>query len=252
LIFVNTRFFEYAILFRKLQEVDEMKDEFISMASHELRAPIAAINGYVVMFIEGGLGTFNEAGEKGLKIVRASIQRLGNLVEDLLDVSRIEQNRIDLTLKPLKIQNVIKQTLDEQKIQADAKGIELKHISRADWQPVYADSDKLRQILVNLIGNAIKYTKNGSVQIDVDDAGSHVKVKIKDTGIGISAANREHLFDKFYRVKNEQTKGIVGTGLGLWITKRLIELMGGKIFVDSIENVGTEFSFTIKKASPTA
>lgn len=242
---LNTKFFEFAHLFKKLQEVDKMKDEFISMASHELRSPITAIKGFVSMFIQGSFGVINDAGTRGLHIIDASIKRLGDLVDDLLDVSRIEQNRIQLTTEDIDLNAVVQQTVDELKIMADSKNLQLLFTRELSAQTVRADRDKVRQILVNIIGNAIKYTKHGSVSVTIGADTQLAKIKVKDTGIGIPAKNREKLFNKFYRVESEATKGIVGTGLGLWITKQLITLMGGEIYVDSIEGTGTEVSFTL-------
>jgi len=248
LLLLNTKLFQYAVLFRKLEEIDQMKDEFISMVSHELRSPITAIKGYVSMFLDGSFGKISDAGAKGLTTIDASIRRLADLVEDLLDVSRIEQQRMKLTIEQLSIEEVIEQTVTELSVSAKAKNLALIYEKKAAPK-ISTDRDKLRQILVNLIGNAIKYTKKGSVTVSAEATGAFVRVKIKDTGIGIGAKDREKLFSKFYRVKNENTQGVTGTGLGLWITKRLVEILGGEIAVDSIENVGTEVSFTVPLAT---
>lgn len=242
LLILNTRMFEYAHLFKKLKEVDQMKDEFISIASHELRTPITALKGYVDMFLTGDFGPVNEQGSKGLKIMEGSIGRLGNLVEDLLNVSRIEQKRLELTMVQLNVKEVLSLLVDELRHSAEIKGLKLQ-LSLGETSPIImADQDKFRQVFINIIGNAIKYSKAGSVNISVKQLDNKVAIKVKDTGIGMSAKDREHLFEKFYRVKSEQTKGIVGTGLGLWITKQLVEMMRGEITVDSIEGVGTEFT----------
>ena len=115
-----------------------------------------------------------------------------------------------------------------------------------DLPAVSADQDKLRQIIINLMGNAVKYTKKGEIEMAASQQDKKfVRITVKDSGLGISAPARTNLFNKFYRVQTDDTKGIVGTGLGLWITKQLVELMGGEIFVDSIEHVGSQFYFTI-------
>lgn len=248
LLMINTRLFEYAVLINKLKEVDQMKDEFISMASHELRSPITALKGYISMFSDGSFGALSEAGKKSIAIIESSIRRLADLVEDLLDVSRIEQNRLQVSLEEVNIDEVISMTIDEMAVNAQSKKITIAYPTKGKSMPtVHADKDKLRQIMVNLLSNAIKYTPAGSVLITVQPQPdeTHLIVKVKDSGIGMSAPEHEKLFTKFYRVKSESTKGIIGTGLGLWITKQLVELMGGKIYVDSIVGTGTEFSFTI-------
>ena len=246
LLFVNTRLLEYAISFRKLEEVNKMKDEFISMASHELRTPITAIRGYVSMFADGSFGAVSAAGAKSIAIIQASIRRLADLVEDLLDVSRIEQRRMQLSIEQIKLDEIITQTIDELMVSAQVKGLVLTYTGGAT-APVSADKNKLRQVLVNLVGNAIKYTVKGSVTVSQTEETDTVTIHIKDTGIGIPAQDRDRLFTKFYRVESESTKGIVGTGLGLWITKQLVTLMGGTIYLESMENVGTEISFSLPK-----
>jgi signal transduction histidine kinase len=246
LLAANTRIFEYALLFKKLKEVDRMKDEFISMASHELRTPITTIKGFLSMILGGDFGQLNERGQKNLKIVDASVNRLGDLVEDLLNVSRIEQKRLEVVATKVEAKQILASIIDEFELRVQEKNIELKLNIAEDLPLMLADADKLRQILVNLIGNSIKYTKKGEIELSAKKQDrKFVRIAVKDSGIGISAKARERLFDKFYRVQSEETEGIVGTGLGLWITKQLVELMGGQIFVDSIEHVGSQFYFTI-------
>ncbi len=245
LLTLNTRLFEYALLFKKLKEVDKMKDEFISMASHELRTPITTLKGFIAMILDGDFGELNEAGKKNLRIMELSANRLNSLVEDLLNVSRIEQKRLPIDLKEVNTQEVLESIKDEFELRTKSKGLELS-LSLTDNLPnILADEDKLRQVLVNLMGNAVKYTKKGKIEITTKFEKTNITIAIKDSGIGMSAKDREGLFSKFHRIKNEKTKGITGTGLGLWITKQLIELMNGRIYVDSIENVGTQIYFTI-------
>lgn len=240
-LFIATRLWDYALLYRKIKEVDQMKDEFISMASHELRTPITAIRGYLSMVIDGSLGTVSQKVKDVLKRVDTSSERLHNLVEDLLNVSRIEQGRIKVEPKPLDVSQLIQEVVEELKVQAKEKNLNLKyHQPKSKLPQINADPDRLKQILINIIGNAIKYTLKGSVEIFAEVKGKNIEIKVKDTGIGMNAEQRQHLFEKFYRVKDERTKKVTGTGLGLWIAKQLIELQQGKIFVDSIENVGTQ------------
>lgn len=251
LLINNTRLFEYATLYRKLKEVDEMKDEFISMASHELRTPVTGIRGYVSLVLDGTYGPISDKVKDSLKMVSDASARLATLVEDLLNVSRIEQGRIQMERKLIDIRPVVDSVVSELKIQADQKSLALStKTAEGDFPSTNLDSDRLKQILINLIGNAIKYTVQGSVEVMVEykKEDKQVVIKIKDTGIGMSAKARERLFEKFYRVQDEKTKNISGTGLGLWITKQLIELQDGKIAVDSIENVGTQVSVMFPEA----
>ncbi|OIO07379.1 hypothetical protein CO115_02145 [Candidatus Falkowbacteria bacterium CG_4_9_14_3_um_filter_36_9] len=241
-LLVAVRLWDYAILYKKIKEVDKMKDEFISVASHELRTPVTGIRGYISMILEGSMGKTNKRITDSLKLVEDATKRLAVLIDDLLNVSRIEQGRMKIISKPVNIKNIIEDTIKELKIQADEKNLSLKFITHDNNFPlINIDNDRLKQVLINLIGNAIKYTPQGSVKIITEEKDNKIlELRIKDTGIGMSTDDRERLFEKFYRVQNERTKNITGTGLGLWITKRLVELMGGKIKVDSIENIGTQ------------
>jgi signal transduction histidine kinase len=245
LLALNTRLFEHSILFRKLKEVDKMKDEFISIASHELRTPITTLKGFVSMALEGDYGDLNEQGRKGFKIMEASANRLGALVEDLLNVSRIEQHRLAISPKRVKLAEILDSLSAEFEFRVQEKGLKFKLIKEDKLPDVWTDEDKLRQVLINLIGNAVKYTKKGEIELIAKVEQKFVNLNIKDTGIGMDAKERESLFEKFYRIQGEETRGIVGTGLGLWITKQLVELMGGKIYVDSIKHVGSQFYFTV-------
>ena len=246
LLALNTRLFEHALLFRKLKEIDQMKDEFISIAYHELHTPITTLKGYISMALEGDYGHLDANGEKGFKIMEASVNRLGALVEDLLNVSRIEQSRLSISPKVINLPVILESLQAEFEFRIKEKGLHFKLTKEGDIPNIWADEDKLRQVLVNLIGNAIKYTKEGDIELIVKASDpKFVTINIKDTGIGMDAKDREALFTKFYRVQGEDTKGIVGTGLGLWITKQLVELMGGKIYVDSIKHVGSQFYFTV-------
>lgn len=236
------RLWDYAILYKKIREVDQMKDEFISMASHELRTPITAIRGYNSMILDGSFGEINNEVRESLEIVQSSSTRLADLIEDLLNVSRIEQGRLKLERALADPGKIIKDILKELKVQADAKKLELKYSSPAENSMLNIDIDRFKQVLINLIGNAIKYTEKGGVEIITSEKKKIFEIKIKDTGIGIAAEAKERLFEKFYRVRNEKTLNITGTGLGLWITKQLVELMDGKILVDSMENVGTQIT----------
>ncbi len=136
---------------------------------------------------------------------------------------------------------IIGDTVAELKLQADEKNLNLIYTPHTDKLPlINVDEDRFRQVLINLIGNAIKYTKEGSIEVITEEKAKTLEIKVKDTGMGMSAEERKRLFEKFYRVRSKETQKITGTGLGLWITKQIIELMRGTITVDSIENVGTQ------------
>jgi len=145
--------------------------------------------------------------------------------------------------KNIDVSQIIKDTVAELKIQADEKKLSLQYKLHRDHLPlIRVDSERFKQVLINLIGNAIKYTEKGGVEVITEekDKGKMLEINIKDTGIGMSAKAQQRLFEKFYRVQNEKTADVVGTGLGLWITKKIVEMMRGSIRVSSIENVGTQ------------
>ncbi len=247
LLFANARLFQYAMLYNKVKELDQMKDEFVSMASHELRTPITVIQGYATIMLEdkSGQAQMNTMVRDNLLLMKNSADRLKSLIEDMLNVSRIEQGRMSFDIKELNPAEVIKETITELSGSAVEKKLKLTFedlIKQKILVPL--DRDRFKQIMINLIGNAIKYTPSGSVVVSVSIIAKEnmVDIKIKDTGIGMSAKDREKLFEKFYRVQSDKTVNITGTGLGLWITKQIVEAMKGHIFVDSIENVGTQIS----------
>jgi signal transduction histidine kinase len=245
LLFANSRIFEYSVLYNKIKEIDSMKDDFISMASHELRTPITIIKGYASMLLEESHG-LTEQGEKDLSIISASAERLSILIEDMLNVSRIEQGRLKIVPKITDAGAVIEEVVKEIRIQADEKKLVLNYSFEANSRTeANIDKDRFKQVLINIIGNAIKYTPSGSVDIKVLNRDNNLVILVKDTGIGMTAKEREHLFEKFYRVKSKKTEEIVGTGLGLWITKQIVELMDGTISVDSMENVGTQITIEL-------
>jgi signal transduction histidine kinase len=243
LLINHFRFFEYAVLFRRLKEVDQMKDDFISIASHELKTPMAAIKGYLSMILEGVVGKIEPKTKEHIEKAFANVKRLDVLVNELLDVSRLEQGRTQFDMQPVDAATVISQVIDELRVKAEEKKLKITYQPLPEPRPkIFVDSDHLAQILDNLIGNAIKYTFKGGIQIFHQVDQENLKIIIKDTGIGMSPEDRQHLFEKFYRIKNEKTMDIPGTGLGLWITRELVRRMNGKIYVDSMENVGSQFT----------
>ncbi|MCK9578073.1 HAMP domain-containing histidine kinase [bacterium] len=244
LLLANSRLFEHALLYQKIKEIDQMKDEFISMASHELRTPVTVIRGYILMLIEDSkrLAITSEALEY-LNTIKISTERLGSLIEDLLNVSRIEQGRMKNDSHPIDVYPIVEGVTNQFLIQAKEKNISLTCTKEnLESSIVNIDKDRLEQVLVNIIGNAIKYTPSGNVDVKVRSKNNSLFILVKDSGIGMTAKEREHLFEKFYRIKNSKTNDIIGTGLGLWITKQIVELMNGSISVDSMEGAGSLFT----------
>lgn len=232
----------------KLYEGDQMKSEFVSIASHELLTPISAIEGYLSMILDENIGHVDPKTRDYLNKVYASAKRLSLLIKDLLSVSRIEAGRMKIEAQSLDIDKMINDTIDQLKFVAQEKNISLVYAKgKKALPPVWADPDRTMQILINLASNAIKYTKEGTVTLSADLAahGEQIEVEVKDTGIGMTKEQQAHLFEKFYRVDSPETTGIIGTGLGLYITRSLLERMGGSISVKSTPGSGTSFRFTL-------
>ena len=248
---IAIRLWDYVLLYKKIKEVDQMKDEFISIASHELRTPLTSIKGYLSLVLEGTYGEIeNKEMKEGLNRTTLSVQRLEVLVEDLLNVSRIEQGRLEVKNESVEIEPLIQEITDQLKIQADEKNLLIEYTkSKGKLPPISADPERLKQALINLIGNSIKYTEKGSVKITTEIINNKMEIKIVDTGIGMSAEEQKHLFEKFHRVQNEKTAKIIGTGLGLWITKQIVELMNGKIYLESMKDVGTQVTIKLNLSS---
>jgi signal transduction histidine kinase len=244
LLFVSNqaRLFGYALMVTRLKEVDEMKDMFISMASHELRSPLGAIKGYIDFLKDKKEVLADEESRYYIENIESSVNRLSGLVSDMLEVSRLEGNRMPIEIVKVNVDKIINEVVGEIKSQAIQKGLEL-NLKFSESNPfIMADSNRLKQVLVNLIGNSIKYTLEGSVTITTLVKNKELGIVIADTGIGISSENQTNLFGKFYRIQNDKTKNIIGTGLGLWITAEIVKRMKGRISVESIEGVGSHFT----------
>ncbi len=241
LIFINHfRFVEYAMLFRKLKELDEMKSDFLSIATHELKSPMAVISGYIDMVLEQKEAKVNEPGEKYLRKALEQTNRLSVLVADLLNVSRIEQGRIKYDYSEVKINEVIGNIIGLYSEKAKEKGLNLNYQSQ-DLPIIWADAGRIQEIFTNLIDNAIKYSETGEVKVYHQISANEITTTVEDSGLGMSPDAQKKLFQRFYRVKTDKTANISGTGLGLWIIKQYIENMKGEIRLESEEGKGSKF-----------
>ncbi|HAV11266.1 MAG TPA: hypothetical protein DCX32_01850 [Candidatus Moranbacteria bacterium] len=250
LVMNHARLFKYELKATKLEEIDKMKDDFISMASHELKSPLTAIKGYISLLDNNLLGKPDSEEIRNqrryLENMDISATRLRDLVEDLLEVSRLEQNRMPINLENIELSAIIKGIADEMKITAQQKNLELIN-GAEDALVVSADPERVKQVLVNLLSNAIKYTPSGKVEIKSKQDSKFAYVTVADTGMGMSAENMKNLFSKFYRIKSAETSKISGTGLGLWISREIALKIGGDLTVESIEGVGSHFTLKLKK-----
>ncbi|HEX8833520.1 MAG TPA: ATP-binding protein, partial [Abditibacteriaceae bacterium] len=233
-------------------ELDAMKTDFISIVSHELRTPMTSIKGYVDLILDGDTGEINDLQRQFLTTVQRNTRRLVGLVNDMLDISRIESEKIEFDLRPLDLAPIIEHVVETAHPQIIAKQlqIEVEIIPPLGAPRVIGDYDRIIQVLTNLISNAIKYTpappaSPGLITICARLAQPMAHIEVRDTGIGISADDQSSLFQKFFRAENSATRDVDGTGLGLPISRALVEKMGGELCVQSQVGKGSEFSFSL-------
>jgi len=235
---------------RQLKEIDQMKSDFVTSVTHELRSPLTSLTMYIDLFLKGGAGELNDKAKKFLTIMERSNNRLSRFIDDLLDMAKIERGKMEIKKEPLGILPIVSETVQLIKPQADEKDIEITMDISDNLPLVFVDGDRTRQIITNLLSNSIKFTpEKGKVSIKIQDEGEHVQVSISDTGIGIPPEQINRIFDKFEQVREvrERVKGPKGTGLGLAIVKSLVEAQGGKIWVESEVDKGSTFYFTLPK-----
>ena len=231
---------------RHLQELDKAKDEFISMASHQLRTPLTTIKGYLSMLLEGDAGPISTGQKDFVQFAYDSSERMVNLISDLLNISRLNAGRFLIQRTPTDVVQMIGEEVHQLQTHADAKGIKLifnkpKH----PLPPAEIDENKTRQVIMNFIDNAIYYTQKGEVKVTLEQTGDMVHLEVHDTGIGVPEAARRKLFTKFYRAENAQTVRPDGTGLGLYLAKRVIQDQDGTIIFNSVEGKGSTFGFEL-------
>jgi signal transduction histidine kinase len=234
---------------QELRKIDEMKSEFVSVASHELRTPLATIKNAIQLVLRGKAGEINEIQSNFLSMAEKNINRLTGILNDILDLSRIESGRIEMKSEELDLREVIEFILSSLRPQADGKSIQLAKEIAEGFPLVYADREKIEQILTNLVGNSIKFTPEGG-KIAVlarisDGTGKMVAISISDTGIGIPKDQLDKVFKKFYQVEGSLHRSTTGTGLGLAITKGLVEAGEGTIWAESEVGKGSTFTFTL-------
>jgi PAS domain S-box-containing protein len=231
------------------EEVDRMKSEFISLASHQLRTPLSAIKTYSHMLVDGYMGEVTPAQRKSLRTIIAASNRMNELISTLLNITRIESGTIAVTPRSLRIDRVAEEVLKELMMTANDKSIGLT-LARIGTLPVTAKTDSLilKEIISNLVSNAIKYTPDeGNVHIQIRGRSKDVLVSVTDSGWGIPKLAQDQVFSKFFRASNVLKRETTGTGLGLYLVKGLLERLEGTIWFESTEGKGTTFYFTIPR-----
>lgn len=237
----HSRMIDYIDLYKKLKEVNQMKDNFISMASHELRTPLSVIRGYAEFASEAP--ELSKETKEFISKIDISTKELDFLVADILDVSRIEQGRMSFEMEKINPNVLIQEVVSSFVLPVKEKGLSINFDKTKTTQEQYINIDKnrLKQVLVNLVGNSVKYTVKGDIIVSQYTENGRLYIRVSDTGLGMSEEEKSKLFEKFYRIRNKDTENIRGTGLGLWITAQIIKQMNGKISVESIKGVGSHF-----------
>lgn len=240
-----------AAVVEKEKAINKLKDEFLFIISHELRGPITAIRGYLELFLTGGAGEI-EAGAKDLAAAAfRQGARLNNLIAELLDISRLETGKLHLSKEIFDISEFLGKISKEIRPEADEKKIKFTFSAAAQKIFVNADKERVREITIHLIDNAIKFTGEfGQAWLWVEEKEGKVFISVADTGVGIAAEELPHLFDRFYRGKNREIPEEEGAGLGLFLVKELVNVMGGEIFVESQIGKGSKFTFILPAAKP--
>jgi signal transduction histidine kinase len=231
-------------------QLDRLKSEFVATVSHELRTPMTSIKGYVDILLLGAAGALTPQQVEFLEIVRSNSERLAVLVNDLLDISRIESGRVSLSMQPLDLREVAVEAMTELRARTEVERksmhIEIQH--SPDLPRVLGDLEFVRQIFDNLMENAFHYTPpDGHIHIRFRQVGEQVQVDVQDDGIGVPIESQARVFDRFYRGDHPYVLATSGTGLGLAIVKHLVEMHNGRIWLVSsgVPGEGSIFSFTL-------
>ncbi|MGE5197647.1 MAG: sensor histidine kinase, partial [Deltaproteobacteria bacterium] len=230
----------------EVKAISKRKTDFISAVSHELRTPLTSIKGYAAILTAEKLGALPPAAKERLEKINVHSDELVHMVNDLLDIARIEAGKTVMKMERLELKNIIANVADLISIQCKNKNIELVVDVQEDMPGVLADRSQLERVFINLLGNAVKFTpQNGKIIIRAKVKEGFAQIDIVDTGIGIPAEDLAKLFQEFYRVDNAINQQVKGTGLGLSLVKHIIEAHRGKIWVESAQNKGSIFSFTL-------
>ena len=221
----------------KLKELDKQKTEFVSIASHQLRSPLTAIKGYSSMLLEGSFGKLSAKSREAVQIVFESSQKLVGVIEDFLNITRIELGKMKYEMSVLDMSKMVESTINELKPSISRRGLTISFSAEGGPFNILGDPSKLNQVFLNVIDNAIKYTEKGDIAVSISrrqEGGKNlIRFESKDTGVGIDADNLPKLFEKFIRADGAGKTNISGTGLGLFVAKQIVEAHNGKIWAES-------------------
>ncbi|MEM5879075.1 MAG: ATP-binding protein [Candidatus Aenigmatarchaeota archaeon] len=231
--------------YEDLKKLDLEKDRFISIAAHELKTPMTAISGFAQLLKNEAIINDKEKRVKYLKIIEDEIKRLSVLVTDVLDLSRIDLGTMKISIEEANIKEILNEIKESMQELAKQKGLYLEVKVDEKASKIFTDIEKLKRILINLVGNSIKYTEKGGITVEAVKEKEYVRFCVIDTGIGIPKEHFDKIFTRFYQVASPYTRKVGGSGLGLSICKELVELLGGKIWFESEVGKGSKFYFTL-------
>ncbi len=230
----------------KLQQLDEAKDDFISMASHQLRTPLTSVKGYLSMVIEGDAGELQPTQKKLLEEAYAGAQRMVYLIGDFLNVSRMKTGKFMLEYANTNVATLINEEIGQLRATAERRNLHLQYEAPDTFPTARVDETKIRQVIMNLIDNAIYYsTPDSTIKVELFTKDNSIVFRVKDQGIGVPASQQKDLFEKFFRASNARKVRPDGTGIGLFMIKKVILAHGGTIIFESKENKGSTFGFTL-------
>ena len=237
----------------ELQRANQHKAEFLANMSHELRTPLNSILGFSQLLLEGDGGALTGEQRQDVDIISQNGQHLLARINDLLDISKLEAGKAQLHRGEVEVEPLISECVGSVSSLAKTKKLDLTASVSSEVGRVFADGPKLKQVLLNLLGNAIKFTEAGSVRVSAERQGAELRISVRDTGIGVPAEDTERIFESFQQGQSGMTGKYQGTGLGLAISRQLVEMHGGKIWVKSTPGQGSTFTFTIpQRALPDA
>jgi len=247
---IQQRTHELSVALEEIKTVSKRKSDFISAVSHELRTPLTSIKGYASIVAAGKLGELPPEAKERIEKINKHSDNLTNLINNLLDISRIESGRVEMKMETIDLRAMVAEIGDMLAPPIKERGLTLALDLPEGLPPAVGDKNQIERVFINLVGNAMKFTPaGGRITVGAEDAGEHVKVSVSDSGIGIAEKDMGKIFDEFYRVDNEINAQVKGTGLGLSLVKYIVEAHKGKLTVASTVGKGTTFAFTLPKAS---
>jgi len=228
-----------------------MKSDFVSLVSHELRTPLTTIQLGISLILDGKTGPINDRQRSSLEKVDRQAKRLTRLINDLLDLSRIESGRVQMKREPISLLDIAVSRMEEIRPQAEAKGVKMELQVKGDIPMTVGDEERIGQVITNLLSNAVKFTPpGGTVTVRLTPHEKMLLTEVIDTGPGIPPEQRDKIFDKFYQLSDVHTRQQGGSGLGLSIAKSIVEAHNGRIWVESEEGKGSNFKFLLPLISP--